>query len=79
MNLPQPLGSFESDRLNAICARLGEVRSFLQDHLVGGDALVERLLIGLLANGHILLEGAPGLAKTRAVKLLASALNLTFA
>lgn len=79
MNLPQPLGSFESDRLNAICVRLGEVRSFLQDHLVGGDALVERLLIGLLANGHILLEGAPGLAKTRAVKLLAGALNLTFA
>lgn len=40
--------------------------------LVGQDALVERLLIALLAGGHVLLEGPPGIAKTRAVKRLAA-------
>jgi len=40
--------------------------------------MVERLLIGLLANGHILLEGVPGLAKTLAIKTLASAINAKF-
>ncbi|WP_159729998.1 MoxR family ATPase [Methylosinus sp. Ce-a6] len=60
-------------------ARFAEIRTFLQDHLVGADALIERLLVGLLADGHVLLEGAPGLAKTRAVKLLARALDLSFA
>ncbi len=78
MNLPDPLCSREQRRSNAARERLADVRTFLQDHLVGADALVERLLIGLLADGHILIEGAPGLAKTRAVKLLARALDLCF-
>jgi len=47
--------------------------------LVGQERLVDRLLIGLLCNGHILLEGMPGLAKTLAVKALAGTLNLDFA
>jgi MoxR-like ATPase len=58
---------------------------FLQDLLdevnkviVGQERLVERLLIGLLANGHILLEGVPGLAKTLAVKTLAQAVQAQF-
>jgi MoxR-like ATPase len=46
--------------------------------IVGQKAMVERLLIGLLANGHILLEGVPGLAKTLAVKTLASAIDAKF-
>jgi MoxR-like ATPase len=78
MNLPEPLRSLAHDRSNAR-ARLADVKDFLEGHLIGQDALVERLLIGLLADGHILLEGAPGLAKTRAVKLLARALDLSFA
>ncbi len=60
-------------------ARLGELRAFLESGLIGGETLVERLLIGLLADGHLLIEGAPGLAKTRAVKLLARGLNVAFA
>ena len=40
--------------------------------------MIDRLLIGLLANGHVLIEGVPGLAKTTAVKTLAQALNCTF-
>jgi len=46
--------------------------------IVGQKAMVERLLIGLLSNGHILLEGVPGLAKTLSVKTLASAIQAQF-
>lgn len=46
--------------------------------IIGQKQMVERLLIGLLANGHILLEGVPGLAKTLAIKTLASAINAKF-
>src|SRR5678809_1367500 len=46
--------------------------------VVGQTYLVERLIIGLLANGHVLLEGVPGLAKTLSVKTLASCLNVKF-
>jgi MoxR-like ATPase len=47
--------------------------------IVGQQYLVERLVIGLLANGHVLLEGVPGLAKTTAVKALANAMHVKFA
>lgn len=46
--------------------------------VVGQKYLVERLVIGLLANGHVLLEGVPGLAKTLSVKTLAASLNVKF-
>jgi MoxR-like ATPase len=46
--------------------------------IVGQKYLVERLLIGILANGHILIEGVPGLAKTLSVKTLADAIRLKF-
>ncbi|MBS1777431.1 MAG: MoxR family ATPase [Bacteroidetes bacterium] len=51
----------------------------LNKALVGQKHMVERLLIGLLANGHVLLEGVPGLAKTLAIKSLASAIHARFA
>lgn len=43
--------------------------------IIGQETMVERLLLGLLANGHLLVEGLPGLAKTRAIKSLAKNLN----
>ncbi|MEJ1729952.1 AAA family ATPase, partial [Escherichia coli] len=46
--------------------------------IVGQKQLVESLLIGLLANGHILLEGVPGLAKTLAIRTLASVVDAKF-
>ncbi len=46
--------------------------------IVGQKHLIENLLIGLLANGHILLEGVPGLAKTLAINTLASSVNANF-
>ena len=46
--------------------------------IVGQTDMVERLLIGLLCNGHVLLEGVPGLAKTLTVNSLASAIQAAF-
>ena len=45
--------------------RIAALQVFLESGLIGGAVLVERLLIGLLADGHLLIEGAPGLAKTK--------------
>ena len=46
--------------------------------VIGQNYLIERLIIGLLANGHVLLEGVPGLAKTLSVKALSSSINVKF-
>ena len=46
--------------------------------IVGQKYLIERLLVGLLANGHILIEGVPGLAKTMSVRVLSQAINTKF-
>jgi len=51
------------------------LRSHLESRIVGQQALIERLLICLLSDGHLLVEGAPGLAKTTAIKTLAAALE----
>lgn len=59
--------------------RLQALSEHLSAVLVGHDMLIERLLIGVLAGGHLLIEGAPGLAKTRAVKRLAEAIDGGFA
>src|SRR5437016_12701027 len=57
---------------------LGKVRDEIGRALVGQRHMVDRLLVGLLTGGHVLLEGVPGLAKTLAVKSLADSLSLTF-
>ena len=54
------------------------LRQHIRQQILGQAELVERLLIALLADGHLLVEGAPGLAKTRAVKALASGLEGDF-
>ena len=59
------------DDILALKARIGE-------SIIGQDVLVERLVIGLLANGNLLVEGLPGLAKTRAIKSLARNLEADF-
>lgn len=55
-----------------------KIKNQIGKAIVGQDKLVEGLLIGLLANGHILLEGVPGLAKTLSVKSLAASINASF-
>jgi len=71
--------------LQSITARIQQESGFvdkikeqLAHTIIGQDIMVERLLIGLLCKGHILLEGLPGLAKTLAIKSLASAINASF-
>jgi len=59
--------------------RLHALRAEIARNIVGQTDLVERLLVGLLANGHVLLEGVPGLAKTATVNALAQSLHLKFA
>ena len=58
--------------------RFAELRDYLSQQIIGQQLLVERLLVTLLADGHLLVEGPPGLAKTRAVKALAHALEGDF-
>ncbi|MBI5844590.1 MAG: MoxR family ATPase [Deltaproteobacteria bacterium] len=57
---------------------LKDVTAQVEKVIVGQKALIERLLIGLLCDGHLLVEGLPGLAKTTAVKALASAIHADF-
>jgi MoxR-like ATPase len=57
---------------------LDRLRTEISKVLVGQQYMVDRLLIGLLGNGHILLEGVPGLAKTLTIKSLAQAINAQF-
>ena len=57
---------------------LSRVRGEVGRAVVGQQQMIDRLLIGLLTGGHVLLEGVPGLAKTLAVKSLADSLSLTF-
>jgi MoxR-like ATPase len=54
------------------------LRQFLSSQILGQEKLVERLLIALIADGHLLVEGAPGLAKTKAIKELAEGLEAEF-
>jgi MoxR-like ATPase len=54
------------------------VQNEISQVIVGQKYLIDRLLVGLLANGHVLLEGVPGLAKTLAVKTLASCIDTKF-
>ena len=64
-----------------LAAEAAPVQAAVQEvarRIVGQEAMVERLLIGLLTGGHILLEGVPGLAKTLAVRTLAEIVNASF-
>lgn len=73
----------DSRNQEPVTSRLHEAFRALSDRLsetiVGQHALIERLLIALLADGHLLVEGAPGLAKTSAIRALASRLDADFA
>ncbi|HSX85036.1 MAG TPA: MoxR family ATPase, partial [Cellvibrio sp.] len=52
--------------------------TWLNNQIIGQEHLNQRLLIALLADGHLLVEGAPGLAKTKAIKTLAQAIEGDF-
>lgn len=58
--------------------KLNYLKTYLNSQIIGQELLIERLLIALLADGHLLVEGAPGLAKTRMVKALAAGIEAGF-
>lgn len=64
--------------LNEIQKQVNAIRTELKKVIVGQDKVIDYLLVAILANGHVLLEGVPGVAKTMAVKLLARTLNVKF-
>ena len=76
MDTSTDLRPAEAHRLHDAFAAL---RAALSAEIVGQSALIERLLIALLADGHLLVEGAPGLAKTSAIRALAARLEADFA
>src|SRR5210317_338612 len=61
----------QADWIKTLRAEIGKV-------IVGQQYLIDRLLVGLLANGHVLLEGVPGLAKTLSVKTMADSIHADF-
>ena len=65
-------------RVSATIGTFEAARDEIGKVIVGQRTMVDRLLIGLLSNGHVLLEGLPGLAKTTAVKALSDVLHLDF-
>lgn len=67
-----------NDSVAASSAWVGLLRQEMGKSIIGQEHLIERLLVGLLTGGHILLEGLPGLAKTLAVKTLAMAIHTDF-
>src|SRR3979409_179088 len=68
--LTEDVTKFQS-RFTALKAEVGKV-------LVGQDEMLHRLVLGLVAGGHVLLEGVPGLAKTLVIRTLADAVEGTF-
>ncbi len=58
--------------------KINEIKEEVKKIIVGQEELVDSLLVGLIANGHILVEGVPGLAKTTAINAMANALGIEF-
>ncbi|HEX7028689.1 MAG TPA: MoxR family ATPase [Gammaproteobacteria bacterium] len=58
--------------------QLQTLKNYVSQNVIGQEILVDRLLIALLADGHLLVEGAPGLAKTRAIKVLSQGVEANF-
>src|SRR5512133_16463 len=67
-----------NEKVKAESVFVAQLTSTVGRVIVGQSYIVDRMLVGLLADGHILLEGVPGLAKTLAVKTLASVIQAKF-
>lgn len=58
--------------------KIVDLKNYMETKIIGQENLVRKLLIGLLAGGHILVEGAPGLAKTKAIKTLSECISAKY-
>ncbi|HWI57189.1 MAG TPA: AAA family ATPase, partial [Bacillota bacterium] len=67
-----------NEQVQQAAAWITKLRGEISQVIVGQEQLIDRLLVGLLANGHVLLEGVPGLAKTMSVRTLAMSIHASF-
>ena len=67
-----------NDKINHASGFISRINDELSKVIVGQQTMIERLLIGMLSNGHVLLEGVPGLAKTLAIKSLAQTIHAQY-
>jgi MoxR-like ATPase len=67
-----------ADKIEEHSAFIEDIRSELDKVIIGQSYMIDRLLVGLLTNGHVLLEGVPGLAKTLTISSLATVINTAF-
>ena len=78
----QTTKSYEFERHNFdllwVAQKVSDVRTELSKYVIGQTQMVDLLLTGIFANGHILLEGVPGVAKTLSAKVLSKSLNVDF-
>lgn len=77
MEMDKELVELENE-INGLVGKLGLLKKEIHKVVVGQEEVMDQLLIGMLAGGHILIEGLPGLAKTLMIKTLAKALSLDF-
>jgi len=74
----KPALSDIKERVTAAVSVVSDIQISMRQSIVGQSLLIDRLMIGILAGGHILLEGPPGLAKTLIVRRLSECLDLSF-
>ncbi|MBI2527721.1 MAG: MoxR family ATPase [Candidatus Rokubacteria bacterium] len=78
MDHAAPSGETQTQRAREFVAAFQTLRSEVQKVIVGHDDVIDHVLIGLFAGGHVLLEGVPGLGKTLLIRTLAASLDLSF-
>ncbi|MCZ6669121.1 MAG: MoxR family ATPase [Gammaproteobacteria bacterium] len=66
------------EELSLLRQKILQLKQYVSDNIIGQNELIERLLIAILADGHLLVEGAPGLAKTRAIKVIGEGIEGDF-
>ena len=64
--------------MDTIREKVLSLKQYMETQIIGQEALVKKLIITLLADGHALVEGAPGLAKTKAIKTLSRCINAKY-
>ncbi len=78
----KPITQFGFERQNTellwVAQKVNDVRNELAKYIIGQSEMIELLMAGIFANGHILLEGVPGVAKTLSAKVLAKSLSVEF-
>lgn len=76
--MSQAVSESRKHKNGQLLAQLQELITFLNQLVMGQEELINRLIIAILADGHLLVEGAPGLAKTRAIKALSQGIRSSF-